>query len=229
MSKPVLRIAVVSDIVCPWCYIGKRRLEKAIETVTNEFEFQIAYYPFELNPSTPASGVDQKKYLSEKFGGEEQYNRLTGNVTRVAKEEGLDFRYDLQNISPNTRNAHRLILFSKDSGKDLDLVEALFKAYFTNGIDLSKNENLAAIAASVGLNEVDAKIFLDGSAGAAEVAMAETELQRMGINGVPFYIINDKYGISGAQPSTAFVDAFRNVSRAQQREGEVCDVDSKNC
>jgi predicted DsbA family dithiol-disulfide isomerase len=229
MSKPVLKIAVVSDVVCPWCYIGKRRLEKAMESVASEFEFDVAYYPFELNPSIAASGVDQKKYLSQKFGGESEYQRLTGNVTRVAKEEGLDFRYDLQNISPNTRNAHRLILFAKDSGKDLELVEALFRAYFTNGVDLSKNENLASIAGSVGLNEVDAKIFLDGSAGAAEVVMAETELQRMGISGVPFYIINDKYGISGAQPSTAFVEAFRNVTRAQQREGEICDVDSKNC
>jgi predicted DsbA family dithiol-disulfide isomerase len=227
MSKPVIKIAVVSDVVCPWCYIGKRRLEKAMEAVKNEFEFEVAYYPFELNPHTSVEGVSNKEYLLNKFGSESEYERLTSNVSRVANEEGLSFNYDKQTIYPNTRNAHRLILFAKDSGKEIELVEALFKAYFTDGIDLSKNENLVEIATSLGMNEVDTTLFLSGSAGTEQVVMAETELQRMGITGVPFYIINDKYGVSGAQPSSSFIQAFRNI--AQENEGEVCDVDSKNC
>lgn len=217
----------MSDIVCPWCYIGKRRLEKAIEASADEFDFEVAYYPFELNPQTPADGVSNREYLAKKFGSDAEYARLTGNVTRVAKEEGLVFDYDKQTMYPNTRNAHRLVLFAKDSGKEIELVEALFKAYFTDGIDLSRNENLVSIAASVGLNEADTIVFLGGQAGTEQVIMAETELQRMGISGVPFYIINDKYGVSGAQLPSSFIQAFKNI--AVENQGEACDADSRNC
>jgi predicted DsbA family dithiol-disulfide isomerase len=228
MAKPALKIAVVSDIVCPWCYIGKRRLEKAIASVGETFEFEIAYYPFELNPDMPQEGRNNKAYLVNKFGSEEEYERLTGNVTRIAEQEGLIFNYDKQTTSPNTRNAHRLILLAKEDGKDVQLVDALFRAYFTDGIDLSKTENLVQVAADTGIDRQKAELFLNSSAGIAEVAMAETELQKLGIRAVPFFIINDKYGISGAQTPEAFVTAFRNIGKTLAETDEVCDVDSKN-
>ena len=229
MSKPLIKIGVVSDVVCPWCYIGKRRLEKAVEQLKDKIDFEIAYYPFELNPDLPASGVDHKQYLTEKFGGPEAYERLTGNVTRVASTEGLEFNYDRQKISPNTRNAHRLLLLAREHDKQLALAEALFKAYFTDGIDLSKNENLLAIAVAVGLDAEKVKLFLDSNTGTTEVAAAERELQSMGISGVPFFIVNDKYGISGAQSSETLVNAFQNIGKESMPEGEACDVDEKNC
>lgn len=229
MSKPLIKIAVVSDVVCPWCYIGKRRLEKAIDQLKDRMDFEIAYYPFELNPNIPAEGLDHKKYLTDKFGGDEAYERLTGNVVRVAASEGLTFNFDKQKTSPNTRNAHRLLLLAREENKQLELTEALFKAYFTDGIDLSKNENLLAVAVRVGLDEQKVKAFLESDTGLTEVAAAEKELHDMGITGVPFYIINDKYGISGAQASSTFVNAFENIEKEVTMAGESCDVEKKNC
>jgi predicted DsbA family dithiol-disulfide isomerase len=227
--KPVIKIAVVSDVVCPWCYIGKRRMENAVKTLSGQFDFEIAYYPFELNPAMPLSGRNQKEYLSKKFGDESEYERLTNHVTEIAETEGLKFDYSKQNISPNTRNAHRLILFAKESGKHIEMVEALFKAYFTDGVDLSKNENLADVAASVGMDKSKTEEFLKTDTGIAEVAVAEKELQKVGITGVPFYIINDKYGVSGAQSTETFIQAFQNVAKELSVTGQVCDVDSNNC
>jgi predicted DsbA family dithiol-disulfide isomerase len=227
--KPVIKIAVVSDVVCPWCYIGKRRMEKAVQSLTGQFDFEMAYYPFELNPGMPLQGKDQKEYLTKKFGDESEYERLIGHVTEVAETEGLEFDYANQTISPNTRNAHRLIQFAKEDGRHLEMVEALFKAYFTDGVDLSKNDNLVELAANVGLNKDKTLKFLESDTGLAEVVVAENELQKMGVTGVPFYIINDKYGISGAQAAETFVQAFQNVAKELTLKGEACDVDGTNC
>jgi predicted DsbA family dithiol-disulfide isomerase len=213
MTKPLIKVGVVSDVVCPWCYIGKRRLEKAIDQLKDKMDFEIAYYPFELNPDAPVEGVDNKKYLTQKFGGESAYVQLTGNVARIAESEGLHFDFEKQKVSPNTRHAHRLLLLAREDGKQLDLAEALFKAYFTDGVDLSNNDNLIEIAKGVGLPEDKVKIFLESNTGINEVAAAEKELHSMGITGVPFYIINDKYGVSGAQATSAFVSAFENVGK----------------
>ena len=229
MTKPVIRIAVVSDIVCPWCYIGKRRLEKAVDQLTGLYTFEIAYYPFELNPEMPVEGKDQKTYLSQKFGDESEYERKTAHVTAIAETEGLQFNYDRQMVSPNTRNAHRLVLLSKEDNKHLEMVEALFRAYFTEGVDLSKHENLLDIAVNVGLDRTKTDVFLKSEIGRAEVAIAEQELHKMGISGVPFYIINDKYGISGAQATETFVEAITNIGKEFSQVGEVCDVDKENC
>ncbi len=229
MTRPLIKIAVVSDVVCPWCYIGKRRLEKAVDQLKDQVDFEIAYYPFELNPNIPVGGIDHKQHLTEKFGSDEAYERLTGNVVRVAASEGLTFDFDKQKVSPNTRNAHRLLLLAREENHQLELAEALFKAYFTDGIDLSKNENLLKIAAQVGLDEQKVKAFLESDTGLTEVAAAEKELHDMGITGVPFYIINDKYGISGAQATSTFVNAFENIGKELTMAGESCDVDRKNC
>ncbi len=113
MNKPVIKIDVVSDVVCPWCYIGKRRLEKAIDQLKDKIDFEVEYHPFELNPDMPAEGRNHKEYLMAKFGGESKYNQLTRHVVDVAAAEGLKFDFTSETISPNTRNAHRLIAFSE--------------------------------------------------------------------------------------------------------------------
>jgi predicted DsbA family dithiol-disulfide isomerase len=228
MTKPIIKIAVVSDVVCPWCYIGKRRLEKAVESLSDKFNFEIAYYPFELNPEMPLAGRDQKEYLSKKFGGDSEYAQVTNQITTVAANDGLIFNFDIQTVSPNTRNAHRLILLANEQDKQLSMTEALFKAYFTDGIDLSKKGNLVKIAASVGLDKEMVAAFLDSDTGLTEVAAAESELQRMGISGVPFFIVNDKYGISGAQPVNTFIEAFENIGQELSNEPS-CDVETQKC
>jgi predicted DsbA family dithiol-disulfide isomerase len=209
--KPVIKIDIVSDVVCPWCYIGKRRIEKAMKTLDGEFEFDVNYLPFELNPQVPKEGLNQKEYLSKKFGSEEKYNQITDRVKGVASEEGLHFDFSKQKISPNTNDAHRLIWFAKKEGKQLEVKEALMKAYFEQGVDLTKKENLVATAASTGLDAARAALFLDSDEGAAEVSALQELNRQRGISGVPFYIINNQYGISGAQPTDVFVNALKEI------------------
>jgi predicted DsbA family dithiol-disulfide isomerase len=208
MDKIKIRIDVVSDVVCPWCYIGKRRLENALSRLPDNYEIDLNFLPFELNPDTPKSGVDHKQYLAEKFGGTERYSQLTDHVTGVAATEGLKFDYEKQSVIPNTLDSHRLIQYAKRFGKQAAIKEALMKAYFVDGIDLSRTENLVAIAEK---NGVDAKTFLESNEGADEVKQMEQVNYQRGISGVPFYIINNKYGVSGAQPSDTFVEILSNL------------------
>ena len=213
MNKPQIKIEVVSDVVCPWCYIGKRRLEKALDQLKDQFDFDVEYSPFELNPDMPLEGRNQKEYLTQKFGSESKYTQIIGHVTKVAAEEGLKFDFTNQRISPNTRNAHQIIRFAKSKGKQLEMKEALMKAYFEQGIDLSKKENLAHVAAGVGLGYDEVLSLLKSEEGLAEVIFAEKTNYQRGVTGVPFYIINNKYGISGAQPVEAFIEALTNIGR----------------
>jgi predicted DsbA family dithiol-disulfide isomerase len=229
MTKPTIKIDVVSDVVCPWCYIGKRRLEKAIAEVSDQIDVEIEYLPFELNPDMPAGGRNQKEYLTKKFGSETKYLQIVNHVTEVAKQEGLQFDFKKQNISPNTRNAHRLIWFAKNHGKQIEMKEAVMKAYFEDGIDLTKTESLISIATHVGLDAEKTKMFLSSAEGIAEVTTEEMLNAQRGITGVPFYIINNQYGVSGAQPSEVFIKALLEISSEDIVEGETCDAESKDC
>jgi predicted DsbA family dithiol-disulfide isomerase len=229
MNKPKVKIDVVSDVVCPWCYIGKRRLEKAIHQLSDQYEFQVEYIPFELNPDQPMEGVNQKEYLTKKFGGEARYQQITNHVTSIAAQEGLQFNFDIQAVAPNTREAHRLILLAKEEGKQHQMKEAFMKAYFEEGIDLSRKENLIRVASSTGIDPEKIKSWLDSPAGLTEVELAEQMNSQRGISGVPFYIINNKYGVSGAQPAETFINMLSQVGAEVAAQGEVCDVDSKEC
>jgi predicted DsbA family dithiol-disulfide isomerase len=227
VNKLKIKVDVVSDVVCPWCYIGKRRLERAIQQVANEVDVEVRHLPFELNANIPAAGLDQKEYLGAKFGGMERFQQLTSHVTSVASSEGLNFDFEKQNVMPNTFNAHRLIQLSAESGVQDAVVEALMKAYFEEGADLSKNENLISIAAAAGLNLEKATALLESSADVASVRQLEKLSQQRGISGVPFFIINDQYGVSGAQPSETLAQIFREL-RNEVQEAISCEPD-KNC
>jgi predicted DsbA family dithiol-disulfide isomerase len=211
MTNPKIKIDVVSDVVCPWCYIGKRRLEKAIAQVADQVDVELEYHPFELNPDMPLEGRNQKEYLTRKFGSEVKYQQIVEHVTDVAAQEGLKFDFEKQVISPNTRNAHRLIWFAKKHGKQIEMKEALMKAYFEQGIDLTKTENLISIAKQVGLDPEKTKSFLNSTEGMVEVTTSEMQNAQRGISGVPFYIINNQYGVSGAQPSEVFAKALLEI------------------
>jgi predicted DsbA family dithiol-disulfide isomerase len=231
MTKPTIKIDVVSDVVCPWCYIGKRRLEKAMTVLSDEYNFEVEYHPFELNPDMPVAGRNQKEYLAQKFGGEDRYNQITGHTTQTAAGEGLDFHFERQLKSPNTRKAHALVQLAKVKGKSLTVIESLFKAYFTDGVDLTNDTNLVAIAVEAGLERQEVEGFLADEAAVKHVALQEQEVQKLGISGVPFYIINSKYGVSGAQASETFMNAFRQISQESvaSPSGEACEVNGQDC
>jgi predicted DsbA family dithiol-disulfide isomerase len=228
MAKKKIQVDVVSDVVCPWCYIGKRRLEKAMETLRDEFEFDVTYQPFELNPEMPVQGANQRAYLTKKFGNEARYQQITGHVAGVAKEEGLEFDFEKQHVAPNTRLAHRLLLLAKQEGYQLALKEAFLKAYFTDGVDLSRPENLQAICVEVGLDAAKVEAVIKTSWGEEEVVLTEQLQHQRGVTGVPFYIINNKYGVSGAQPAATFQQIFQEVA-AELDTAAACDVEQKNC
>jgi predicted DsbA family dithiol-disulfide isomerase len=228
--KAKIKVDIVSDVVCPWCYIGKRRIEGAMKELTDQFDFEVSYLPFELNPSTPKEGFNQKEYLAKKFGSEERYRELTNHVKSVAASEGLAFDFDKQKVSPNTRDAHRIIGFAKQEGKQLAIKEAFMKAYFEEGIDLTKAENLLAVCKSVGLHSERISALLNSEEGLAEVILEEQNNIQRGINGVPYYIINNQYGISGAQPKATFIKALTQIgNESVASEGEACAVDGSDC
>jgi predicted DsbA family dithiol-disulfide isomerase len=230
VSKRKIKVDVVSDVVCPWCYIGKRRLEAAIRKVNNDIEVEVNYLPFELNPNIPASGTDQKQYLAAKFGGEDRYRQLTAHVASIASQEGLRFDFDRQSVMPNTLNAHRLIQFAGTLGVQASVKEAMMKAYFEDGIDLSSNENLLTVAQSAGLDRSAAEDLLRSDKDVSAIRELESLNRRRGINGVPFFIINDKYGVSGAQPSDTLAEIFKEAD-AEIAVGadQSCEVDKQDC
>lgn len=209
--KPIIKIEVVSDVVCPWCYIGKRRLERAIDLSKGSFDFEVEYHPFELNPSMPKEGRNQREYLVAKFGSEAQYEKIIGNTTKVAADEGLAFDFSKQHVSPNTRDAHRILWLAKKENKQTEAKEAFMKAYFEDGVDLSKTENLLKVATQTGLDRVKVENLLNSEEGLAEVITAEKLSVQRGVSGVPFYILDGKYGISGAQSADTFIQAFKEI------------------
>ncbi len=210
--RATISIEVISDIVCPWCYIGKHRLEKAMKMASDTYDFSVSYFPFELNPHVPAEGVDFKSYVSRKFGREERYYELTDHIRVIAAREELAFNLNLQTNYPNTRNIHRIIMLSRDEGKQSEIVELFFRAYFTDGIDLSKTANLLHIAASVGMDVTRIEQLLESTTGLLEIEMAEKELHDLGITSVPQFIVENRIGISGARPVEAFTKAFEEVA-----------------
>lgn len=223
-----IKIDIVSDVVCPWCYIGKRRIEKAIDQLQGQFEFEVSYLPFELNSQVPKTGLDQKKYLANKFGGDARFTQITQHVTSVAATEGLHFDFTKQKVMPNTLDVHRIIWFARQEGKQQAVKEAYLKAYFEDGVDLSKTENLVSIAVVCGLPEARVTALLQSDEGLQEVVTLEQLNQQRGVSGVPFYIINDQYGISGAQPTDTFVQALTQIGR-EVETANACDVETKEC
>lgn len=226
--KTKIKVDVVSDVVCPWCYIGKRRLEKATTTLSSKFEFEVRYFPFELNPAIPAEGLNQKEYLTKKFGGPERYEELTNYVTQTAASEGLIFDFQKQDVTPNTKEAHRIIWLAHKFEVQSRVKEALMRAYFSEGVDLTKKSNLISIGKAAGLPEKSIVDLFDSDDGKAEVELSQKINSQRGISGVPFYIINNKYGVSGAQPTETFIQIFEEVAHSELRS-EVCDSNSANC
>lgn len=223
--KPLIRVDIVSDVVCPWCFIGKRRIEKAMRSLKEDFNFEITFLPFELNPNIPKEGLNQKDYLVKKFGGEEKYNQITAHVSKIAFEEGLQFNFDIKRVAPNTRDAHRLLWFAREKGKQVELKELLMQAYFVKGVDLTIKDNLISLAVQAGLDKDEVTSLIESSVGIHEVSKLEQLNIQRGISGVPFFIISNQYGVSGAQPVEVFIQTLTQIGNSarhdQTEAGEV--------
>jgi predicted DsbA family dithiol-disulfide isomerase len=202
-----MRIDVVSDVICPWCYIGKRRLTSALQQ-RPEVGAEILWHPFQLNPDMPPEGMARERYIAAKFGGGQHAGRVYQNVTDVGATVGIPFHFERIKVTPNTRDAHRLIRLATETGDADPVVEALFNAYFIEGRDIGDAETLATIAAEAGLDGEDAARFLASRDGAEEVLAEDMSARRIGINAVPCFIFERKYVVSGAQEPEFFFPLF---------------------
>jgi predicted DsbA family dithiol-disulfide isomerase len=204
---PVLRIDIVLDVVCPWCFIGKRRLEKAL-AMRPEIEPEFGWRPFQLNPDMPQEGMTRQDYLAAKFGGSQHAGRVYHSVAEAGSTVGIAFAFDRIRRTPATREAHRLIRDAEAQGRATALVEALFRAYFIDGADVGERAVLVELAGRAGLDPIATARFLASDHGAAEVAAEERSARRVGINAVPCFILADHYAISGAQEPEFFLPVF---------------------
>jgi predicted DsbA family dithiol-disulfide isomerase len=210
-------IDVVSDVVCPWCYIGKRHLEQALASLPEAQRPTVRWHPFQLNPNLPAQGVDRSAYLEEKFGGADRATQIYERVKAAGREAGLSLNFDHIERQPNTLDAHRLIAWAQADGRNADaLVEALFKAYFVEGRFIGDRAVLAAIAGEVGLDGAQARAWLDTGEGADDIVEMDRRTRQMGISGVPFFVFNQKLGVSGAQGSVTLADALAQSRQPDQ-------------
>src|SRR3954467_10217681 len=208
--KP-LTIDIVSDVVCPWCYIGKRRIENAL-ALAPEVPVEIRWRPFFLNPWVPREGISRDEYLTAKFGSVEAYKGIAGRVVAAASEEGLLYRPDLVKRQPNTTDCHRLILWAEAKGKAPEMKQRLMELYFRDGGDLTDVNVLVQAAADIGLDADDVRRRLATDEDVARVAADAQEAAEKGISGVPTYVFAQKYAVSGAQDPNMLANAIRQVS-----------------
>ena len=206
-----LVVDVISDVICPWCYIGKRRLEKAIAALDGQHDVQVHWHPFQLNPMMPKDGISRKEYRTRKFGSWERSLELDAKVIAVGKTEGIQFAFDKIERTPNTFDAHRLIWLADQHGCQDAVVEALFRAYFTDGRNISNCQTLIDVVSEAGLERQVAESMLGSDEGMDVISNARELSQRHGVTGVPFFIINNAITLSGAQEPETFRDAFKQV------------------
>ena len=207
------RIDVISDAICPWCYIGKRHLERALEMLEGQHKlrFTVAWHPFQLNPEMPAEGVDRAKYRIAKFGSAERSRQMDERITEVAAGVGVEFHLDRLTRTPNTVKAHRLIRFGGQKGVQDAVVEALFDAYFCNGADIGDDKVLADVGHRGGLDYDAVLAMLAGDEGKREVLAGDQMARNCGIQGVPSFALQGHVLFSGAVPAEEMVDTFRRA------------------
>lgn len=205
-----LTVDIVSDVVCPWCFIGKRRLESAL-AMAPDLDVDLRWRPFQLDATIPPGGVSRKDYMERKFGADRAAT-IHDRVREAGAEVGIPFAFEKITRSPNTLDAHRLLRWALDAGCQELLKERLLQLYFIEGADIGDHETLANAAAGCGMNPEETRRRL---ASDEDVETVRAEIDRMhalGVNGVPFFIIGGKYGLSGAQPAEAIVQVLRQTA-----------------
>ena len=218
MSEALLTIDVVSDVVCPWCYIGKRKLEAALALpqAADLPTAQVRWHPFQLNPDLPMTGIARKQYLEDKFGGAERAAEIYARVRAAGRSAGLELNIDGITQQPNTLAAHTLIAFAQQGSAAAgnDVKERLLKAYFVENRFIGDADVLASLAREAGLDADAARSFFTDPHQLQAVAQADAQARSMGITGVPFFIFNQKVAVSGAQDPATLLGAMREALEA---------------
>ena len=204
-----LTVDVVSDVVCPWCFIGKRRLDRALKEVS--MPVAVRWRPYQLDPTIAPGGKPRREYMEAKFGSAERIHGIHARLESEGHAEGIPFSFDRIEISPNTLDAHRLIRWAADSGVQDAIVEALFRAYFVDGLDIGHADVLADIAEGAGMDRNEAQARLASEEDRAAVSGEVQALRGAGVTGVPTFIIAGRYALVGAQPAEAIAEALRAV------------------
>jgi predicted DsbA family dithiol-disulfide isomerase len=217
-NQPV-RIDVVSDVVCPWCFIGKRRLEKAL-ALRPGVAVEVHWRPYFLNDWIPREGMSREQYLTTKFGSPERYKGIAQRVTAAAAEEGLTYAADKMKRQPNTLDCHRLIRWAEGIGKTAEMKQKLMDLYFTQGADLTDRDTLVKAAADVGLDADTVRAALAIDQDVAEVEQEAQSAKAAGIEGVPCFIFGGKFAVSGAQSPEYLADAIDRMAQAGQAAAE---------
>jgi len=234
-TTPSLHIDIVSDSVCPWCYIGKRRLEQALKQLSPTVKISKKFQPFFLDPTAPVGqSVNKLQRYYSKFGGKARVDSMINNMKATGQQLGINFSYG--GNTGSTLQSHRLIEYAENHGKQDDVVNALFKAYFENEQDITQDEVLVKIASDAGMNAEDVRTFLKTHEYEDSIKEKVEENYQRGITGVPFFIINNKYAVSGAQTPDVFLDIFqkrlglplRNDSDSEKAIGGDESKDNKN-
>ncbi|WP_426238375.1 DsbA family oxidoreductase [Pararhizobium sp. DWP1-1-3] len=210
-----VNIDVVSDVVCPWCYLGKARLDQAIANVAADILVTVNWRPYQLNPDLPAEGVDHKAHLAAKLGGQEAVDRAHKMLAGLGEQDGITFDFDAVTISPNTLDAHRLIRWALTEGGDTqsEVATLLFKANFEEGRNIGDHTVLLDIAAEAGLDRTVIAALLASDADKDAVSEEIDMARGMGVTGVPCFIIDSKYAVMGAQSVEVLEDALRDIAK----------------
>ena len=209
-SMKAISVDVVSDVICPWCFLGKRRLDKAI-ALLEDITVEVNWRPFFLDPTIPAEGMSRRTYLEDKFGAE-RLKTLHDPLIAAGKEDGVPYAFDKITRTPNTMDAHRLIRWSHVGGKQHDVAERLFMAYFSLGLDIGDRAVLATIAGEAGMDKADVSEKLENGTDIDAVTAEVERAYRMGVTGVPCFILAQKQGLMGAQPAEVLADAIGKLA-----------------
>lgn len=205
-----MKIEVYADVVCPWCYVGEKRLGTALQS-RPDLDVEVRWRPFQLRPEMPAEGLPWRAFALDKFGGEEDMRQAFARVSAAGEPDGIRFDFDRIASAPNTVDAHRLILRAGDSGREWEMADALFRGYFNGGRNLNDAEDLAQMAAEAGLRDEEARALLATDEGTDAVWESQRTAAGLGISGVPFYVIDGRYALSGGQPAEVWLHALDAV------------------
>jgi predicted DsbA family dithiol-disulfide isomerase len=229
MQKHPIKVAVVSDVACPWCYVGKRRLERALEQWQGA-PVEVTWHPFQLDPTIPETGYDRETYLSNKFGDRDLTDAMK-RITDAGEGEGITFNFGEKWLAVNTLPLHQLLHVAGDEGFKDQLKERFLKAYFDENLHLNDSEVLIKVMQEFDWEAEKTTRILNDDSIAYAVKQEIAHYQQRGVTGVPFFIINDQYGISGAQPVEVFLEAFGRVSPVEVvgEGGGSCDPVSGEC
>ncbi len=209
-----MKIDVYSDMVCPWCRIGKKNMNDAIEAWHEQTgqEVEVSYHAYQLDPSLPAEGLPFNSVMEKKMGGAERLRPMLQRVTEAGADVGVTFRFDKVERMPNTVLAHRITALLPQADEST-WIEAVMKAYFEDGRDIAKPDVLLDVAAELGLDAEEARRLLDNGEGLEDVEKDMAAARAIGISGVPFFVIDNKYALSGAYPSAQFLEAFKKIAQ----------------